>query len=279
MTENRSNVAMSFGTIVASSNVNSANPLFAPAMYGHNQYSPQPSPMVAGMYPSYSDEGHAVGSPLTRQPSAHTVNSAHTSGPVQYATYPAMPTTGTREEPLPTGDYADLERSSVTPFQAAQYVEIAKRIDSEPPRGLDTPAVEEYMHRRNDSLPPVPPKDPFDDPSSSVKSGSHHLSTASSEVMPHGELDFPVPPSPAHTTSSRYRIDSMPPSLPELKMDLHHSVSSYDFPSSIRGSEDSTLMSTGAKKDIAPSPLANSFSAKPRPETVYDMEDAYGGIN
>ncbi|KAF9027347.1 hypothetical protein BDZ89DRAFT_1113483 [Hymenopellis radicata] len=267
MTENRNNAGMSFGAMygapgpqpqyaqsqyspsVTSSNINSANPLFAPAMYGHNQYSP-------------------------------SLRTAHTSGPVQYATYPAVPASSTREEPLPTSDYVDVERSSVTPFQAAQYVEISKRINSDPPRGLDTPAVEQYMHHRNDSLPPVPPKDPFDDPSSPVKSGSHHpsTSTASSEVMPHGELDFPVPPSPAQTTSSRYRIDSMPPSLPEIKMDPHHSVSSYNFP------RDSTLMSTGPKKDIAPSPLANSLSAtepepKPRPETVYDMEDAYGGIN
>ncbi|KAF9007780.1 hypothetical protein BDZ89DRAFT_1048401 [Hymenopellis radicata] len=178
-----------------------------------------------------------------------------------------VPAPSTREEPLPTSDYVDVERSSVTPFQAAQYVEISKRINSDPPRGT-TPSLQ------------FPPKDPFDDPSSPVKSGSHHLSTAtaSSEVMPHGELDFPVPPSPAQTTSSRYRIDSTPPSLPEIKMDPHHSVSSYNFP------RDSTLMSTGPKKDIAPSPLANSLSAtetepKPRPETVYDMEDAYGGIN
>lgn len=216
-----------------------------------------------------------------------------------------------QERPLPSprtslrpDEYMDLERTSVTPFQAAQYVEISKHLNTEVPKGLDTPAVAAFV--KNAELPPLPPKtNPFAD------------AEAEDDVDENTqEIEFPAPPSPVHPGASRRRVDSTPPMLPEIVVESRASSYLSDsgsspfatgFPSGqtlvVKGSglTDSPM---GSRFPVTPSPLASSFAmpsppaaasafpaapppaAQPRPDakqrqsvyTVYDPEDAYGGI-
>ncbi|KAK0214921.1 hypothetical protein IW262DRAFT_1465701 [Armillaria fumosa] len=335
---------------------NSANPLFAPAMYRQADDTPRPTPAPLDtpqyVYSHDLDDGplpspvYGLGGP-TIPPSA-SVNRASgntvsrdVSSVVTYeqSVYrPSMTSSAPRQSlPIPANDYIDVTRSSVTPFQAAQYVEIANRLATEVPQGLDTPAVNEYVHSREASLatigsgapPVVPPKDShYSQASNSTGSQSPKRtsgqSQASVDIMK--DLEFPAPPSPVLSTSSRYRVDSAPPTLPEIAID-RGSVSQYSLPSSYRDSTGSApqyspfpgsgsgfpsgvsqTITVGGKLGpqsrfpTTPSPLGNSFvmsenrnqfpsSPTPssptipeakvhvqRPETIYDAEDAYGGI-
>ncbi|KAK0436889.1 hypothetical protein EV421DRAFT_1907667 [Armillaria borealis] len=333
---------------------NSANPLFAPAMYRQADATPRASPVPTDtpqyVYTYDLDDGplpspvYGLGGP-TIPPSA-SVNRASgntvsrdISSVVTYEQSdhrPSMASSTPRQSlPLPANDYIDVTRSSVTPFQAAQYVEIANRLATEVPQGLDTPALNEYVHSRDTSLatigsvtpPVVPPKDShYSQASNSTRSQSPKRtsgqSQASVDIMK--DLEFPAPPSPVLSTSSRYRVDSTPPTLPEIAID-RGSVSQYSLPSSYRDSTSSipqyspfpgsgSGFPSGVSQTITvggklgpqsrfpttPSPLGNSFvmtenrnqfpsSPTPssptipvakvqRPETIYDAEDAYGGI-
>ncbi|KAJ7623653.1 hypothetical protein FB45DRAFT_926350 [Roridomyces roridus] len=242
---------------------------------------------------------------LTRNTST-TTSSTHES--VQNMPYPIPNTLAVPDE------YLDLERTSVTPFQAAQYAEISQRLNTQVPKGLDTPAVEQFMENKmptkDADLPPLPPKesDPFAD-----EADEEHDTEVTLPMVQ--ELSFPVPPSPAHSVS-RFRVDSTPPTLPEIVVQSRVSVNSTylseagspfapGFPASqtvlMKGSESPM----GSRFPVTPSPLASSFvvpsppatreefvvpapppAAQPRPDaharqsvyTLYDPEDAYGGI-
>ena len=103
-----------------------------------------------------------------------------------------------------------------------------------------------------------------------------HLPAYSSDSSSQEVLEFPVPPSPAISYFSRYRTDSLPHVLPEIKIHQRSSISSYIPGSSFSGSgyssgmtgasEDSNLglPSLGLKLDnrfvYTPSPLASSFA-------------------
>ncbi|KAF9465542.1 hypothetical protein BDZ94DRAFT_1214321 [Collybia nuda] len=289
----------------------SANPLYPNAPYAQSPFSPIGTPVYEGNF-----DDRAGPSPyLTRQPSSAAQSNrppSYPEGSVQYANYPASPPQAAQG--YPTTDYVDLDRSSVSPYQAAQYAEISKKLNTEVPAGLNTPAVAQYIQGGSGAE-----VSPFADPSSPMTpQGPHGRNSVES-----AQLDnFPVPPSPAHTSSSQ-RIDSTPPMLPEITVESRVSVNSYDFPNSVRGSAippsplgsgypsgataaGNGLYANQAQYPTTPSPLASSFaiesphagstfeSAPPpspraptaaaatksekRPETVYDAEDAYGGI-
>lgn len=289
----------------------SGNLLFSPGTYGESPFSPA-SPVSA-----YDEYGHPVANNpyLTRQPSADaninrqlsTAAASDRSRPpiAQYANYPQS-TTNNGAPPTGDSDYVDLSRSSVTPFQAAQYAEISRELNSQVPSGLDTPAamVEfEKGQAKMDTLPeydednappPIPEKDhlkahpapgtsPFSDPTDGDDDGQEI------EIPPvHTKnFEFPAPPSPVHAAASRYRIDSTPPMLPEIKLGIRDSGS--NFSTSVSGFP-VTPSPLGSGFPMTPSPLASSFPAsgsgpslapgaeKRRPETVYDPEDAYGGM-
>ncbi|KAK0202443.1 hypothetical protein DFS33DRAFT_1340199 [Desarmillaria ectypa] len=333
---------------------NSANPLFAPAIYRQTDDAPRasPTPSDAPQYvynydlddgslpsPVYGLGGLTMPASLPANRASENTVSRDTSVTRSIATYdqsayrPSMASSTARQSlPLPTNDYIDVTRSSVTPFQAAQYVEIANRLATEVPQGLDTPAVNEYVHSRDASLatdgsrapPVVPPKDShYSQASISSPKRTSAQSQVSVDTMK--DLEFPAPPSPVLSTSSRYRVDSTPPTLPEISID-RGSVSQYSLPSSYRDSTNSTPTSSlfpgsvsgfpsGVSQAITaggkpgsqsrfpttPSPLGNSFvmtlptegskqfpssptpssptiPAVKRPETIYDVDDAYGGI-
>jgi len=289
-------------------------------------YSPITSgPNVSSPVSAY--DHHSWGTPapvLTRNTSGSSAYSAHSQGPAQFAAYPALPSrqnsmrNGQLAPPQNETEYLDLERTSVTPFQAAQYVEISKHLNTEVPKGLDTPTVSQIVAEKMD-LPPLPPKEEKANPFADAE-------PEEGDSLPMiQDMSFPAPPSPVHTSSSRYgreRVDSTPPTLPEILVQPRVSVTSAylsdpgSAPGSAPGSQ-TVFMNVGkspfaespmgSRFPVTPSPLASSFmvstppaaetsfpapaapepavQARPEPKkrqpvfsTVYDPEDAYGGI-
>lgn len=292
---------------------NSANPFFTPAPYAQSPFSPMASPVASSSpinnhAPAVSavltrNSASSSAATLSRQTTSNTVNIESDGQDVTYGDASADPTRFNTAPP--SGDYIDLNRSSVTPFQAAQYVEISKRLNTEMPQGLSTPAVDAAMQgiaedEDDESPPPLPEKD-------------NHRASFVSQTEAHHDFDFPAPPSPSFTPASRYRVDSTPPILPEIRVQSRGN--SYDFtpidsqfPSGFsaaaHGSGDAQILTLAPRSafPVSPSPLASSFTFSPgpeqkgfdsgpiprpavsaaeavrRPETVYDPEDAYGGI-
>lgn len=144
---------------------------------------------------------------------------------------------------VPTGDFVDLSRSSVSPFQAAQYAEISKRLNTDLPVGLQTGHSDQQ--RNLPSLPQdhsssvdeasqknrQPPASPFADPvghqerpDRKSKETSHSSISGSGVVVPMAN-DFPIPPPSPLALYSRHspvspaaRVNSLPPQLPEINV-------------------------------------------------------------
>jgi hypothetical protein len=321
------------GQVMNHNSPHSSTLMYQNASYAQSPFSPMASP-VSGLGPN--DLGHNggdYGPVLTRQPSAgtqltrqgSTSSQDHqsyntTPGPAPYeVNYPAPVAVASRQTggPDPSSHYVDLNRASVTPFQAAQYVEISKKLNTEVPIGTSTPAdTTNNKERRN--TPPVPAKDgpsPFADPipASLRPAGAARESLSGQDVdrpvsgystvsVTH-DFDFPEPPSPALTVASRFRVDSNPPTLPEI------SLQSPSVRSSLGSEFTTSAKGLGLRSPATPSPLATSFvnhspsadrnslPATPaavaasvaagsavstkeskRPDTLYNPEDAYGGI-
>ncbi|THH08864.1 hypothetical protein EW145_g2427 [Phellinidium pouzarii] len=140
-------------------------------------------------------------------------------------------------QPLPEdAEYADLNRASVTPFQAAQYAEISKRLNIPPPMPLqqveESHEYEEYDRSDRQSLPisaadakPSMDISTFHD----SRTGGHGTgddlkpSRPSSEFHSANMLTFSYDPSS--------RIASTPPTLPEIQMaQRSFSPVDYNFP-------------------------------------------------
>ena len=248
----------------------------------------QSSPRRASRPASGNDPGAANGFTFPRRQTSRS------------ATEKKLPPKLILDQP-PPNDYLDLSRSSVSPFQAAQYAEISKKLNSEVPRGLGEDEVARIIVTPSPAQtiefpPPVPPKSPFEDPEpipeslrdsirESFSSGQSAIRVQTPELQ-----DFPVPPSPAATVTSRYRIESMPPVLPELDLDLRTSSVGSKRTSVVSKYQPSPLALSGTIREAAhgtdtkyesTSPqtetLANS-TFPTRPETVYYPDDAYGGI-
>jgi hypothetical protein len=310
------------GQVMNNSPPHPATPMYQNASYAQSPFSPISSPVSSvGPYeqgygaPALTRQPSA-GMPLTRQGSGgqdyQSYNTA--SGPAHQVSYPAPAVVASRLSggPRPSSEYVDLDRTSVTPFQAAQYAEISKKLNTEV-----TPAEYAQNYERH-NIVAVPAKDepsPFADPipsslrpargSLTVQYADRPVSADSrSSVSVAHEFDFPEPPSPALTVASRFRVDSTPPTLPEINVQSRGSVHSVH--SSLGSELPSGVKGPGMRSVPAPSPLATTFplsaenialpatpttptasvaagsavSAKElkRPETLYDPEDAYGGI-
>lgn len=284
--------------ISANYGVNQSYPSFTPGhiVSPHPIYTPQSS------MEQYSAAPAAPYPVLTRQTSASSAGSGGpfaTPSPSVHGQANMSMGANMRRESLPAGDYVDLSRSSVSPFQAAQYVEISRRLNAEVPSGLATAALER-------ELPPLPPPKsplehntgpgalPFADPMSApstpgaqyaidrremnnyapaplltAAASSRRTSTDSFGTSEAGHaLEFPSPPMPAAlvpAAATRYRIDSTPPMLPELNVS-RGSVGSLSpaFGSMHVGGRDSGMLTPGVGLDMSsfpmtPSPLASSF--------------------
>lgn len=237
---------------------------------------------------------------------------------------PSMTATAAQLD-IPETDYVDLNRSSVSPFQAAQYAEISDRLQTEPPMPLPTPlvaaAADEIIMKEDVVVPSVTEPRPLN-VSTAGKVMSPVTSPVTSPVLgsapgafvmspveepgpspfsdpqpePHSAPivnpdDLPRPPSPAY--SSKSRIDSTPPKLPEFSgKDSLFSPVTLEFPpspaahgpsplsASVEQAEETHVPET---KPSAPAPVRRATKDTPaaRPPstyTVYDDDDAYAGI-
>jgi len=150
------------------------------------------------------------------------------------------------------GRYVDMARTSVTPFQAAQYAEISRKLNETPPalhavnEGDEQPISQAsdrtiYANQAREghshlSIPAeggdVNPESPFVDPQVPVEA-HHSLSLATDRI--HGPQEDVVPPSPIYSLHSQKisneRVVSDPPALPEIRVpERTFSPTSYDFP-------------------------------------------------
>ena len=219
---------------------------------------------------------------------------------------------------IPETDYVDLNRSSVSPFQAAQYAEISDRLQTAPPMPLATPlvaaAADEAIMKEDQVVPSVTQPRPLNvnaqgkavSPVASPVLGSApgaffmspveevgpspfsdpHFEEHSAQIVNPGDL--PRPPSPAY--SSKSRINSTPPKLPEFSpKDSLFSPVTLEFPSLPAARGPSPLSA-----EVVPPVRTHAAEAKPEPVrrftkdtpaarppstyTVYDDDDAYAGI-
>jgi hypothetical protein len=219
----------------------SRQPSFSPGQVIPNAGSPPPSATgaqflapygaAASPHDSYNDQ-----SQLGRQPS---VSAAvyHENGQL----VGQQRDLGRQNSVNANTDYVDLSRSSVTPYQAAQYAEISKKLNENPP---PLRAVNE-----NDEEPGTSASDRamYAD---QISESHTHLAISSEEgdaslespfadpQMPaaiHSNLSGGVPPSPIYTLhsqkTSQERVLSDPPTLPEIRVpEQTFSPTSYDFP-------------------------------------------------
>ncbi|KAI0676140.1 hypothetical protein C8Q78DRAFT_371007 [Trametes maxima] len=247
--------------------VNSANPFFAP--YGE---SPISSPVSVAPYDSaYNSEGQLI----TRQPSV--ASTAVLSRQPSSAVTPAAPAPSTEVE------YVDLNRSSVTPFQAAQYAEISRHLNTAPPHALSASEVAEVAeelaeHDEPALLPPKKIVEPLELQPSISFDEPRHLAVAPTpreHAFPESPFadptmsfheeqvqhvpqrdSLPQPPSPAFSNSSR--VTSQPPTLPEIHIQQRpFSPVSLDFP----------IAPSTPRPD--PSPLASSFTMPSPPPNAH----------
>lgn len=276
-------------------------------------YNRTPSPGANVMLNRQPSTGPVAA--LNRQPSLGTNNMMNQSpfGPdaeVDHTESPISPPPAayvTRQSPAAenfnTGTdahYVDLNRSSVSPFQAAQYEEISSKLWAPPPQPLPTPEVAAFAEKALANDEPVVPNVSQPLPLNVAVNKS-----PVQEPVPHVEASVPddielPPPSPAY--SGKSRVDSTPPTLPEIHLnERSFSPVTMEFPiapSSVNPSPLSaafTLPSppmeahfpttpTAANPDTPTVLGARHVRQEPqgkRPDTVYtlyDDDDAYAGI-
>ena len=244
------------------SNMGSINYGSGPAYGGYNDYNAgynHPGFVPGQVIPHhpFADSG-MPDSPLPPTPMSPPMSVNHRdlgAEQPQSAYLSRQPSTNGPPPADNAAQYVDMSRSSVTPFQAAQYEEIHRRLNIPAPEPvLGSLAEEEYP--KQEPIPQGP--SPFADPSE--------------DVLP--------PPSPVH--SNRSRVDSSPPKLPELNPPMSpvyalHPVP-LEFPTKQTEAPTADLPATPAPAHVVhPTPAP----ARGRPDTVYtiyDDEDAYGGI-
>lgn len=243
----------------------SSRPFFAPM-----GESPMGSPVSVAPYDSqYDANGQFVRQPspgpnefLNRQPSngpnQFLERQPSYGAAVELARQPSYGPGTVMPPPPPVGmaldapdhsRYVDLNRSSVSPFQAEQYAEISHQLNTAPPMPLPTPMVaaaaeeafikeDEYVPEvttpRPLNLPAQPPKSPTDSPFNDAEAD-----------------DLPRAPSP--TFSRKTHVDSMPPMLPQRSF----SPVTIDFPMN------------ASPAHAAPSPLATSVAMPSAPAEAY----------
>lgn len=185
-----------------------------------------------------------------------------------------------------TAHYVDLDRSSVTPYQAAQYAEISRRLNDGDSNGRLLSVAEGPEEGRTPTVadfPAVPAATHFPPPQQQRR---RSLTSVADGEGPFTDPRL-QPPSPSF---ARERIASKPPMLPEIERG-----SGYDFPVSARASPRTAVFpipgqeaNQGGSSNIkvgaangqpGPTPRAPTENAdKKRPDTFYAEDDAYGGI-
>ena len=283
----------------------SANPFFSP--YAQDVMG---SP-VSSTVPEYHDaprSGNPAFPPqaLTREPSMGMDHQVAVARQNSVTGGPFNPVVSAPDAADP--HYTDLSRSSVTPFQAAQYAEITEKLGAPMPSVLSA-VPEEPQSAASDNMPVS-----SHDEGSSTQARNMHTESESPftdavavQQPVDDELDDDLPlPSP--TAFQQTRIPSLPPTLPEIRVPERSfsPVASLEFPvplsvhntpspfsmefSDVRGppptvsnyksSPLATSTTVQAEATVIPRE-PKSEAASTRPDTVYtlyDEEDAYGGM-
>lgn len=285
---------------------NSTNPFFSP--YAQDVMG---SP-VSSSVPEYHDSSYPGGpvvlpQTLTREPPVGMgqVTVAHqnsvTGGPFS-------PVVSSPEAADPS--YTDLSRSSVTPFQAAQYAEITQKLGA-PMSSVLGPVIEERQAIASDNMV-VPSHHDL-----STQGGNTHIESSFADVTAVQQsqpIDNPSydpddeSPLPSPYAFQQTRIPSLPPTLPEISVPERSfsPVASLEFPVPL-SVHNSPSPLTGEFSDLRGPPPESNYNRSPlttstpmeaqatviprepkaeaahtsRPDTVYtvyDEEDAYGGF-
>ncbi|THH29289.1 hypothetical protein EUX98_g4902 [Antrodiella citrinella] len=239
-------------------------------------------PPAAGN-PFYSPIGESSMTPNTAPPDTARgeqtmlMRQSSTAVASQYVTRLTTPRPG--EVMTPDGEYVDLSRSSVTPYQAAQYAEISRRLNTAP-LPMPTPVLatvaesmaNEVPMPKTVNMPPLDvgqnvsvehcasrpannenslPESPFADPEYT------HMSAVDPDEENKG---MPQPPSQAYSSNSR--VTSSPPVLPDIHVH-QRAFSPVQY-------EGSNLMA--APSQFASSPLAQNVSLPVAPPSAHYAE-------
>ena len=259
----------------------SAQPLFTTLQQGPSPFSPVASP-IAPLDTSRE-------SPSRPSPSEQVLK-RQSSGNVSERRSLAGTVAGN-----PEAHYLDLSRSSVSPFQAAQYAAISRTLDEfplpEPFKMEERPSIHVERSLEQSSAPVPPSKD---GPSVVIQAASPNT-----EILP--VVDAPasapeveehaVPSSNGHdiTDTPHPRVDSTPPVLPEIgthQRTFSPTPFSSPFDSTMPVSGQSmngtstTLATTVAPTSTVAAAVPPTAPARRRDTayTLFDPEDAYGGI-
>ncbi|KAH8093228.1 hypothetical protein BXZ70DRAFT_897565 [Cristinia sonorae] len=280
---------------------NAANPFFSPV--GESPMMSPVTPHTAPMNPAQAEQAALMRKSSATMATMATMNTGYVTR--------GHPSVGPHEYGRNEHEYVDLSRSSVTPFQAAQYAEISRRLNTAPPVPLPSPAIASAA-AAGAPVPVMTTNTPPLDVGQNVAVG--HLVARTEESLPESPFADPEhtrtsaadpdqqlqPPSPSHSPTTR--INSIPPMLPEIHLP-QRAFSPMGYP-------ESNKQLAGAR--TGPSPLANvavpsnahlvdrhsAFADVPktpnmdsppitprphvtetkRPETLYDDDDAYAGI-
>jgi len=203
-------------------------------------------------------------------------------------------------------DYTDLNRASVTPFQAAQYVAISRELNIPPP----VPTIPLSAEIDKPGFSSSPKLDsPFEDPQGQVKQeqGRHSVddgamqpARASSEfqhntfehffdesrvaslppmlspqqsanmLSPQEEMKFPVSPSPLRSefNISSTNVSALPSPV----------ITSFAGQGPSVNSGSPLRYAVGSADDDVKSQPVSSKTPSKRPVSAYEDEDAYGGF-
>ena len=251
---------------------NSSNPFFSASAYGPNPFSPLPSPVALSHNVSHD-----------QHPTEEHLDSPAPSA-LQLIRQPSNAGMGPAD-----ADYIDLTRSSISPFQAAQYAEISRRLNTDIPFSLPNDKKQGQNEISEDTAPsstgrklstdtdtaaeePAPPykespaisttgdqknnveKSPFDD------DAAHGTAEQKPEEpsVANDDDDAPEPTlEPPSTAYLRPRIDSTPPVLPELNV-YQRSFSPTPFSSTFE-----KAMSPTMGRVYQPSTLAQQGNSGP----------------
>lgn len=202
---------------------------------------------------------------LGRQPSAAAM-AAYPGGPPspgsQHTNYPGIDNNGSPRN----SDYVDLSRSSVSPFQAAQYQIISNKLNSPMPTGSEAEA-----QMAPPPMPSGPMVSPFEDPPPPIaRERIHSTPPMLPEISADDHTDltqqFPVTPSPMGLDAfTDHQQQSIPANAP---VDHSHFSATPVKPS----------FENVPTAPAAPGTRSSAGSNTVRPNTVYDPEDAYGGM-
>ncbi|THH16639.1 hypothetical protein EW146_g4042 [Bondarzewia mesenterica] len=259
----------------------SANPFITP------YDTPMASPVRSIGSPYSSGAPYADPAPpqaaFMRQSSTSYVTRQNSVGGAPFSPVSPM-SPGTTGYDTEDPHYVDLSRSSVTPFQAAQYEEISRKLGAPAPGSLALGPVNEESNlpypgtavtsdtaiapspacphtlysigltlRDSDTSvagPPVPTKE--DNGNAAAARVSANITDADMEADAQ-ELEFPAPPAALHHA----RIDSTPPVLPEIALqNRSFSPVSYDFPLPVSARSSPSPFRTQFGDVRAPPPVA-----------------------